>query len=45
MIKTLLRLLATSSSLVALLLFTNSALAVTPADNLPSDKALALLQI
>ncbi|MEM8722579.1 MAG: hypothetical protein AAGE84_25370 [Cyanobacteria bacterium P01_G01_bin.39] len=33
MIRTLLRLLATSSSLVALLLFTNSALAVTPADN------------
>ncbi|MEM7595522.1 MAG: hypothetical protein AAF383_29150 [Cyanobacteria bacterium P01_A01_bin.83] len=33
MIKTLLRLLTTSSSLVALLLFTNSALAVTPTDN------------
>lgn len=38
-IKTLLRLLVSSSSLVALLLFTNSALAVTPVVNSPNQIA------
>ncbi len=45
MIKTLLRLLATSSSLVALLLFTNSAIAVTSTDSLFNQTASPVVSL